>query len=134
MFPLAFRDDPIVSNGTIGYARVQVMPTLVSHNLRNNLFVAPMAGVTDRPFRQLCKRLGAGLAVSEMVASDPRLRGTAKSMRRTDHRGEADPIVVQIAGADPANMADAARFNVDRGAQMIDINMGCPAKKVCNVA
>ncbi len=105
-----------------------------NHHIENNLVVAPMAGVTDRPFRQLCKRLGAGLAVSEMVASDPRLRGTAKSIRRTDHRGESNPIVVQIAGADPANMADAARFNVDRGAQIIDINMGCPAKKVCNVA
>ena len=93
-----------------------------------------MAGVTDRPFRQLCKRLGAGLAVSEMVASDPRLRATPKSQRRTDHRGEVEPIVVQIAGADPAQMADAARYNVDRGAQIIDINMGCPAKKVCNVA
>ncbi len=105
-----------------------------SHHIENNLVVAPMAGVTDRPFRQLCKRLGAGLAVSEMVASDPRLRATAKSQRRTDHRGEVEPIVVQIAGADPAQMADAARYNVDRGAQIIDINMGCPAKKVCNVA
>src|SRR5437899_3915988 len=100
----------------------------------NNLVVAPMAGVTDRPFRQLCKRLGAGLAVSEMVASDPRLRATPKSQRRIDHRGEVEPIVVQIAGADPVQMADAARYNVDRGAQIIDINMGCPAKKVCNVA
>ena len=105
-----------------------------SHHIENNLVVAPMAGVTDRPFRQLCKRLGAGLAVSEMVASDPRLRATAKSQRRTDHRGEVEPIVVQIAGADPTQMADAARYNVDRGAQIIDINMGCPAKKVCNVA
>jgi tRNA-dihydrouridine synthase B len=105
-----------------------------NHHIEKNLVVAPMAGVTDRPFRQLCKRLGAGLAVSEMVASDPRLRATAKSVRRTDHRGESEPIVVQIAGADPANLADAARFNVDRGAQIIDINMGCPAKKVCNVA
>jgi tRNA-dihydrouridine synthase B len=105
-----------------------------SHHIENNLVVAPMAGVTDRPFRQLCKRLGAGLAVSEMVASDPRLRATTKSQRRTDHRGEVEPIVVQIAGADPEQMADAARYNVDRGAQIIDINMGCPAKKVCNVA
>ena len=105
-----------------------------SHHIENNLVVAPMAGVTDRPFRQLCKRLGAGLAVSEMVASDPRLRTTPKSQRRTDHRGEALPVVVQIAGAIPAQMADAARYNVDRGAQIIDINMGCPAKKVCNVA
>src|SRR5271169_612635 len=102
--------------------------------IANNLVVAPMAGVTDRPFRQLCKRLGAGLAVSEMVASNPQLRSTEKSQRRTDHRGEVEPIVVQIAGAEPALMADAARYNVERGAQIIDINMGCPAKKVCNVA
>ena len=100
----------------------------------NNLVVAPMAGVTDRPFRQLCKRLGAGYAVSEMVAANPRLWGTEKSQRRTDHRGEVEPIAVQIAGADPAQMADAARYNVERGAQIIDINMGCPAKKVCNAA
>src|SRR6188474_2290459 len=105
-----------------------------SHILANNLVVAPMAGVTDRPFRQLCKRHGAGYAVSEMVASNPRLRGTEKSQRRTDHRGEVRPIAVQIAGADPGEMADAARYNVDRGAQIIDINMGCPAKKVCNIA
>jgi len=104
------------------------------HQLNNNLVVAPMAGVTDRPFRQLCKRLGAGMAVSEMVASDPRLWTTSKSRRRTDHRGEVDPIAVQIAGADPQLMADAAKHNVDLGAQIIDINMGCPAKKVCNVA
>jgi len=102
--------------------------------LANNLVVAPMAGVTDRPFRQLCKRLGAGYAVSEMVASNPRLRGTEKSQRRIDHRGEVAPIAVQIAGADPDAMADAARYNVERGAQIIDINMGCPAKKVCNAA
>ncbi len=93
-----------------------------------------MAGVTDRPFRQLCKRLGAGLAVSEMVASNPKLRDTDKSQRRMNHDGEVEPIVVQIAGADPQQMADSARYNVDRGAQIIDINMGCPAKKVCNVA
>ncbi|MFO1281346.1 MAG: tRNA dihydrouridine synthase DusB [Burkholderiales bacterium] len=104
------------------------------YELANVLAVAPMAGVTDRPFRQLCKRLGAGYAVSEMVASNPSLRGTAKSRRRIDHAGEVAPIAVQIAGADPATMADAARYNVDRGAQIIDINMGCPAKKVCNVA
>ena len=102
--------------------------------LPNNLAVAPMAGVTDRPFRQLCKRLGAGYAVSEMVASNPRLRGTDKSRRRIDHAGEVAPIAVQIAGADPLQMADAARYNVDQGAQIIDINMGCPAKKVCNAA
>ena len=104
------------------------------YTLRNPLIVAPMAGVTDRPFRQLCKRLGAGMAVSEMVGSEPRLRETDKSRRRIDHRGEAAPVAVQIAGADPATMADAARYNVERGAQIIDINMGCPAKKVCNVA
>ncbi len=101
--------------------------------LRNNLFVAPMAGVTDRPFRQLCKQLGAGLAVSEMVTSNSLLYGSAKTRRRANHDGEVDPISVQIAGADPVMMADAARYNVDEGAQIIDINMGCPAKKVCNV-
>jgi tRNA-dihydrouridine synthase B len=104
------------------------------YTLPNNLAVAPMAGVTDRPFRQLCRRLGAGYAVSEMVAANPQLRGTEKSRRRLDHAGEVAPIVVQIAGADPAQMADAARYNVERGAQIIDINMGCPAKKVCNAA
>ena len=93
-----------------------------------------MAGVTDRPFRMLCKRMGAGYAVSEMVAANPKLWATDKSRRRTDHAGEVAPIAVQIAGADPAMMADAARYNVDRGAQIIDINMGCPAKKVCNAA
>jgi tRNA-dihydrouridine synthase B len=101
--------------------------------LRNNLFVAPMAGVTDRPFRQLCKQLGAGLAVSEMVTSNSLLYGSAKTRRRANHDGEVDPISVQIAGADPAMMAAAAKYNVDEGAQIIDINMGCPAKKVCNV-
>jgi len=101
--------------------------------LRNNLFVAPMAGVTDRPFRQLCKKLGAGVAVSEMVTSNSLLYGSAKTQRRANHDGEVDPISVQIAGADPAMMAEAARHNADRGAQIIDINMGCPAKKVCNV-
>jgi tRNA-dihydrouridine synthase B len=102
------------------------------HSLRNNVFVAPMAGVTDRPFRQLCKRLGAGYAVSEMAASNPRLWESVKTSRRLNHDGEMEPKAVQIAGADPAMMAEAARFNVDRGAQVIDINMGCPAKKVCN--
>ena len=101
--------------------------------LRNNLFVAPMAGVTDRPFRQLCKKMGAGVAVSEMVTSNSLLYGSAKTQRRANHDGEVDPISVQIAGADPAMMAEAARHNIDRGAQIIDINMGCPAKKVCNV-
>lgn len=102
------------------------------HQLRNNLFVAPMAGVTDRPFRQLCKQFGAGLAVSEMVASNSLLWGSEKTRRRANHDGEVSPISVQIAGADPKMMADAARYNVDEGAQIIDINMGCPAKKVCN--
>jgi tRNA-dihydrouridine synthase B len=101
--------------------------------LRNNLFLAPMAGVTDRPFRQLCKKLGAGLAVSEMVTSNSLLYGSAKTQRRADHDSEVEPICVQIAGADPAMMAAAARHNVDRGAQIIDINMGCPAKKICHV-
>ncbi len=101
--------------------------------LRNNLFVAPMAGVTDRPFRQLCKKMGAGLAVSEMVTSNSLLYGSAKTLRRANHTGEVAPISVQIAGADPKMMAEAARHNVDNGAQIIDINMGCPAKKVCNV-
>ena len=95
--------------------------------------LAPMAGVTDKPFRQLCKRLGAGLAVSEMTTSDPRLWATRKSLHRMDHAGEPDPVSVQIAGYDPGMLADAARYNVDHGAQIIDINMGCPAKKVCNV-
>jgi tRNA-dihydrouridine synthase B len=102
--------------------------------LPNNLAVAPMAGVTDRPFRMLCRRLSAGYAVSEMVAANPRLRNTEKSRRRIDHAGEAGPVAVQIAGADPAQLADAARYNVERGAQIIDINMGCPAKKVCSAA
>jgi tRNA-dihydrouridine synthase B len=100
--------------------------------LRNNLFVAPMAGVTDRPFRQLCRRLGAGYAVSEMVTSQRALWSSLKTSRRADHAGEPGPIAVQIAGVDPLEMADAARYNIDRGAQIIDINMGCPAKKVCN--
>ena len=105
-----------------------------SHELPNRVFVAPMAGVTDRPFRQLCKQLGAGYAVSEMAASNALLWATDKTTRRINHDGEITPRAVQIAGADPAMMALAARFNVDRGAQIIDINMGCPAKKVCNVA
>jgi tRNA-dihydrouridine synthase B len=95
--------------------------------------LAPMAGVTDKPFRLLCKRLGAGLAVSEMTTADPRLWQTRKSLMRMDHDGEPEPVSVQIAGYDPAMLAEAARFNVANGAQIIDINMGCPAKKVCNV-
>ena len=100
--------------------------------LANNLFVAPMAGVTDRPFRMLCKKLGAGYAVSEMVTSRRDLWDTLKTSRRANHDGEAEPIAVQIAGTDAQMMADAAAYNIDRGAQIIDINMGCPAKKVCN--
>src|SRR3954465_7386666 len=100
--------------------------------LANRLFAAPMAGVTDRPFRQLCKRLGAGYAVSEMVTSRKDLWTSLKTSRRADHEGEAAPIAVQIAGTDAAMMGEAAAYNVDRGAQIIDINMGCPAKKVCN--
>jgi tRNA-dihydrouridine synthase B len=95
--------------------------------------LAPMAGVTDKPFRQLCKRLGAGLATTEMTTSDPRLWTTRKSLKRMDHAGEPDPVSVQIAGYDPAMLAEAARYNADAGARIIDINMGCPAKKVCNV-
>ncbi|HCX81010.1 MAG: tRNA dihydrouridine synthase DusB [Curvibacter sp. RIFCSPHIGHO2_12_FULL_63_18] len=100
--------------------------------LANHLFVAPMAGVTDRPFRQLCKRLGAGYAVSEMVTSRKDLWNTLKTSRRANHAGEPGPIAVQIAGTEAAMMAEAAAYNIDRGAQIIDINMGCPAKKVCN--
>jgi tRNA-dihydrouridine synthase B len=100
--------------------------------LANNLFVAPMAGVTDRPFRQLSKKLGAGYAVSEMVTSRKDLWDSLKTSRRANHEGEAAPIAVQIAGTDAQMMAEAAAYNIDRGAQIIDINMGCPAKKVCN--
>jgi tRNA-dihydrouridine synthase B len=92
-----------------------------------------MAGVTDRPFRSLCKRMGAGMAVSEMVASNSLLWGSEKTIRRGNHEGEVEPKVIQIAGADPEMMAEAARYNVDKGADIIDINMGCPAKKICNV-
>ncbi len=102
------------------------------YTLANNLFVAPMAGVTDRPFRQLCRTLGAGYAVSEMVTSRKDLWHTLKTSRRANHDGEPGPIAVQIAGTDAAMMAEAAAYNLDRGAQIIDINMGCPAKKVCN--
>ncbi|MEO5624945.1 MAG: tRNA dihydrouridine synthase DusB [Dokdonella sp.] len=103
------------------------------HLIDPPVVLAPMAGVTDKPFRQLCKRLGAGLAVSEMTTADPRLWTTRKSLKRMDHVGEPDPVSVQIAGYDPAMLAEAARYNVDHGAQVVDINMGCPAKKVCNV-
>jgi tRNA-dihydrouridine synthase B len=103
-----------------------------SFTLANNLFAAPMAGVTDRPFRQLCKKFGAGYAVSEMVTSRKDLWNTLKTSRRANHDGEEGPVAVQIAGTDAAMMAEAAAYNIDRGAQIIDINMGCPAKKVCN--
>jgi tRNA-dihydrouridine synthase B len=102
------------------------------HRIEPRVVLAPMAGVTDKPFRLLCKRLGAGLAVSEMTTSDPRFWHTSKSVHRMDHVDEPDPVSVQIAGTEPAVMAEAARHNVDHGAQIIDINMGCPAKKVCN--
>lgn len=104
-----------------------------SQVLKNRLIVAPMAGVTDRPFRQLCKLMGAGMAVSEMVSSNSLLWGSKKTQRRANHDGEVSPISVQIAGADPDMLAAAARYNMEQGAQIIDINMGCPAKKVCNV-
>lgn len=108
--------------------RMQIGP----YTIAPNVVLAPMAGVTDKPFRLLCKRLGAGLAASEMTISDPRFWNTRKSIHRMDHEGEPAPISVQIAGTEPQQLADAARYNVDHGAQIIDINMGCPAKKVCN--
>lgn len=104
-----------------------------SYTLKNKLIVAPMAGVTDRPFRQLCKRMGAAMAVSEMVSSNSLLWGSEKTRRRASHDGEVKPISVQIAGADPVMMAKAAQYNAAQGAEIIDINMGCPAKKICNV-
>ncbi|USF87442.1 tRNA dihydrouridine synthase DusB [Candidatus Endoriftia persephonae] len=104
------------------------------YKLENNLILAPMAGVTDHPFRQLCRRLGAGMAVSEMVSANSALWGNRKTMKRLDHEGESGPISIQIVGSDPTMMAEAARLNVAHGAQIIDINMGCPAKKVCKVA
>lgn len=103
------------------------------YEISSPVFLAPMAGITDRPFRQLCRKLGAGLVVSEMVSSDPSLRNSRKTQLRLDHTGEQAPVSVQIAGTEPQQMAEAARFNVEQGAQIIDINMGCPAKKVCNV-
>ena len=104
-----------------------------AYALSNGLFAAPMAGITDRPFRRLARRFGAALAVSEMVSSRPELRHSRKTRLRLDHAGEPGPVSVQIAGADPQMLADAARLNVDQGAEIIDINMGCPAKKVCHV-
>ena len=108
---------------------VQIGP----YQTQNNLFVAPMAGITDRPFRVLCKKMGAGYAVSEMVASNSLLYGSAKTKRRTEHTGETGPIAIQLVGSDPKMLADAAKYNVDLGAQILDFNMGCPAKKICNV-
>lgn len=107
---------------------------LAQFQLPNNVFAAPMAGVTDRPYRKLCKRLGAGYTVSEMAASNPRVWASEKTARRLDHQGESAPVVVQIAGGDVTLMAEAARYNIQRGAAIIDINMGCPAKKVCQLA
>jgi len=104
------------------------------YTLSSPVFLAPMAGITDKPFRQLCRNMGAGLVVSEMTTSEPHLRNSHKTRLRMNHKGETGPISVQIAGTDPAKMADAAIFNVIQGAHIIDINMGCPAKKVCNVA
>jgi len=103
------------------------------YTLPNNLFLAPMAGVTDRPFRQLCRRLGAGMVVSEMITANKSLWASKKSLLRANHDGEPEPRSIQIAGTDPAMMAQAAQHNIDQGAHIIDINMGCPAKKVCNV-
>ncbi len=103
------------------------------YSITSKTILAPMAGITDRPFRQLCKRLGAGMAVSEMVTANSLLWGSKKTLNRTNHQGEQEPRVVQIAGSDPTMLAEAARYNVEHGAQIIDINMGCPAKKVCNV-
>ena len=100
--------------------------------LAGRALLAPMAGVTDLPFRRLCRRLGAALAAGEMLSADPRLWDTRESRRRRDHSGEPEPRVVQIAGGDPESMADAARRNVDAGAQIVDVNMGCPARKVCH--
>ncbi|MCE8011233.1 tRNA dihydrouridine synthase DusB [Billgrantia desiderata] len=110
------------------------LPQIGRHRLPNRVILAPMAGVTDRPFRQLCRRLGAGLVVGEMVTSDPALWHTRKSRQRMDHTGEPGPRAVQIAGGDAAMLAEAARLNAAQGAEIIDINMGCPAKKVCNKA
>ena len=123
---LLFRQSPILNTCMF------TGPRIGSFTMANKVFVAPMAGVTDRPFRMLCKKLGAGYAVSEMVTSRRDLWDTLKTSRRANHDGEPEPIAVQIAGTDAQMMADAAAYNIDRGAQIIDINMGCPAKKVCN--
>ena len=107
------------------------MPQIGPYKLANNVALAPMAGVTDLPFRRLCAQMGAGLVVSEMVSSNPRLRDSRKTTWRSVHDHEVEPRSVQIAGSEPAELAEAARYNVSLGAQIIDINMGCPAKKVC---
>jgi tRNA-dihydrouridine synthase B len=118
----------------VNAARLLTPLQIGSVTIPNRLILAPMAGVTDQPFRLLCRQLGAGLAVSEMISANPALQQTRKSRERGDHRGEPGPVAVQIAGADPAQMAEAARRSVDRGAELIDINLGCPAKKVCKRA
>ncbi len=128
------RSMPLIDHSSANAAKLLQPLQIGSVRIPNRLILAPMAGVTDRPFRSLCRRLGAGLAVSEMVSANPALRGTRKSRERSDHQGEPGPIAVQIAGSDPLQMAEAARYNVDCGAELIDINLGCPAKKVCRVA
>jgi tRNA-dihydrouridine synthase B len=132
---MADRDSALIryKQGETGAWRYNIRMQIGPYRIDPPVVLAPMAGVTDKPFRLLCKRLGAGLAVSEMTTADPRLWQTRKSLKRMDHEGEPEPISVQIAGYDPAMLAEAARFNVANGAQIIDINMGCPAKKVCNV-
>ena len=110
------------------------MPQIGPYKLANPVALAPMAGVTDLPFRRLCAEMGAGLVVSEMISSNPQLRDSRKTALRSVHDAEVEPRSVQIAGSDPAELAAAAQYNVARGAQIIDINMGCPAKKVCNKA
>jgi tRNA-dihydrouridine synthase B len=121
------RTTPSRANSLVSQPLMQIGPYV----LPSSVVLAPMAGVTDRPFRILCRKLGAGLAASEMLTSDTRLWNTPKSQRRMSHEGEPEPRVVQLAGADPLALAEAARLNVDQGAQIIDLNMGCPAKKVC---
>ena len=132
--PASVRPPNLSSESGLGQAWRYNSPMQIGpYRIDPPVVLAPMAGVTDKPFRLLCKRLGAGLAVSEMTTADPRLWQTRKSIKRMDHEGEPEPISVQIAGYDPTMLAEAARFNVANGAQIIDINMGCPAKKVCDV-
>src|SRR5206468_4076179 len=133
LHPHRRKKDRVRRRSCRGGTRAEMTPIKIGpFLLPSNVVLAPMAGVTDRPFRLLCRRFGAGLAASEMLTADVRLWDTPKSRRRMDHTGEPSPRVVQIAGFDPAMMAEAARRNVDAGAEIIDINMGCPAKKVCN--